>query len=172
MRYYLVNDNREISIDIVEGKRLSKEMVSFKVNYLEDFKIKFSKDIFIRNLANRFFLSTDRKSWKLISRLRYPERITFVDQIYDLFRGFKPSGMSSGASGELKTQMPGKIVKILVKKGEVVAKGQPLLIMEAMKMENELKSGIDGKITDIYVHEGQALESGVSLMEISDKENK
>ncbi len=62
--------------------------------------------------------------------------------------------------------MPGKVVKVLVEKDAEVEEGQPLIIVEAMKMENELKSPKAGKITNIVVSEGQAVEAGAKLLTV------
>ena len=64
----------------------------------------------------------------------------------------------------VKSQMPGKIVRLLVAPGAEVKKGQSLLVMEAMKMENEIKSPQDGVIKDVKVSEGQAVETGAELL--------
>ena len=74
--------------------------------------------------------------------------------------------MSGGNEGELLTQMPGKVVKILVEEGQTVQKGETLIILRAMKMENEIKSSLDGVVKAIHVKEGQALENGVLMMEV------
>jgi biotin carboxyl carrier protein len=87
-------------------------------------------------------------------------------QTYQVYRGYKPSGLFAGDAGSLITQMPGKVVKIIKSLGDEVEKGETLLILEAMKMENEIKAGISGKIKSINVEEGQALESGALMMEI------
>ena len=74
---------------------------------------------------------------------------------------------SSGAvkkAAKVKSQMPGKIVRVLVKPGDAVKKGQSLLVMEAMKMENEIKAAQDGVIKEIKVTEGQAIETGAELL--------
>jgi biotin carboxyl carrier protein len=55
--------------------------------------------------------------------------------------------------------MPGKVVKVLVSKGETVAAGQPILLFEAMKMQNELRSPQDGVVAQIGVEAGQAIEA-------------
>ena len=60
----------------------------------------------------------------------------------------------AGGRQELHAQMPGKIVKVLVKVGQEVERDQGLVVIEAMKMENELRSPIDGVITEIGVQEG------------------
>ena len=75
----------------------------------------------------------------------------------------------AGATGAKKSmrvraQMPGKIVRVLVKVGDEVAKDQPLLVMEAMKMENEIRATAPGRIETLKVSEGQAVESGADLI--------
>jgi biotin carboxyl carrier protein len=65
---------------------------------------------------------------------------------------------------EIKSPMPGKVVRALVKAGEAVSAGQAVVVVEAMKMENELKSPRDGKIAEVRASEGQAIESGQTLV--------
>jgi biotin carboxyl carrier protein len=74
------------------------------------------------------------------------------------------AGARKKKGARLKSQMPGKIVRILVGAAETVKKGQPLLVMEAMKMENEIKSPQDGIVREIRVTEGQAVETGAELL--------
>ena len=59
--------------------------------------------------------------------------------------------------------MPGKIVRVLVKKGDAVAEGQGLVVVEAMKMENELKSPKAGVVSELFAVEGAAVENGAKL---------
>ena len=60
--------------------------------------------------------------------------------------------------------MPGKIVKIFVKVGDVVTEGQGVVVVEAMKMENELKSPKAGTVTQIITKEGATVENGAPLV--------
>ena len=62
--------------------------------------------------------------------------------------------------------MPGKVVKLLVEAGAEVQESAPLVIVEAMKMENELKAPKAGKISNILVQEGQAVEAGAKLLTV------
>ncbi len=64
------------------------------------------------------------------------------------------------------SKMPGKIIKISSKVGAHVDKGEPLMVMEAMKMENEIRSNVSGEIKRICVKEGQAVEAGALLIEM------
>jgi biotin carboxyl carrier protein len=60
--------------------------------------------------------------------------------------------------------MPGRIVKVLVTPGESVVAGQPLIVVEAMKMENELRSPGDAIVRDVGVSEGALVDAGAILI--------
>lgn len=66
----------------------------------------------------------------------------------------------------MRAQMPGKILRVNIKAGDVVEKGQALLVMEAMKMENEIRASQAGKVSVVKVSEGQAVETGADLCAI------
>lgn len=72
-----------------------------------------------------------------------------------------------GGTGVVKALMPGRVVRVLVAKGDVVRKGAGLLILEAMKMENEIAAPADGTIDELFVEPGQTVESGAELLHIS-----
>lgn len=78
----------------------------------------------------------------------------------------KGGGMSSDM--ELKAGMPGKIIEIVVKEGDIVKANKPVLIMEAMKMENEMRTSRDVKIKEIMVKQGDSIESGAVLIKFED----
>ncbi|MEN0057807.1 MAG: acetyl-CoA carboxylase biotin carboxyl carrier protein subunit [Bdellovibrio sp.] len=77
-------------------------------------------------------------------------------------------GGAFGGDLELKSGMPGKIIEIFVKEGEVVKANKPLLIMEAMKMENEMRTSRDVKIKEIKVKQGDSIESGAVLLKFEE----
>lgn len=77
-------------------------------------------------------------------------------------------GGGFGGDQELKSGMPGKIIEIFCKPGDVVKANKPLLIMEAMKMENEMRAARDVKIKDIMVKQGDSVESGAVLIKFED----
>jgi biotin carboxyl carrier protein len=71
-----------------------------------------------------------------------------------------------GASGIVKTLMPGRVVRVLVSKGDTVRKGEGLLILEAMKMENEIQAPAAGTVDELFVTAGQTVEAGADLAHI------
>ena len=67
---------------------------------------------------------------------------------------------------DIKTSMPGRIVKVFLKKGDKVKEGQAVLILEAMKMENEIKSPQSGVITRLDPKPGDHIETGAVLFSV------
>ena len=74
------------------------------------------------------------------------------------------AGAAGSSDGSLRSPMPGKVVKILVTKGAKVTRGQGLVVVEAMKMENELAAPRDGVVKEISVVEGQPVDGGALLL--------
>ncbi|PWU17078.1 MAG: acetyl-CoA carboxylase biotin carboxyl carrier protein subunit [Bdellovibrio sp.] len=79
-------------------------------------------------------------------------------------------GGSFGVEKDLRAGMPGKIIEIFVKEGESVKANKPILIMEAMKMENEMRSPRDLRIKEICVKQGDSVESGAVLVKFDEVE--
>ena len=72
----------------------------------------------------------------------------------------------AGAGERVAAPMPGNILSVNVAAGDTVKKGQVLMILEAMKMENEIMAPHDGKVTAVAVTKGAAVESGALLCTI------
>ena len=74
-----------------------------------------------------------------------------------------------GASGpqRLTAPMPGKIVRVLAKVGTAVQPRQPLIVVEAMKMENELRAIRNGIVSEVLVQEGQSVDAGALLLVVA-----
>jgi biotin carboxyl carrier protein len=99
----------------------------------------------------------------IVSSRRGATRVTLIDAARkSRQRAGGPAAVTGRA--ELKAMMPGRIVNVLVKVGDVVGRGQGVVVVEAMKMENELKSPKDGKVTEIKVEPGQTVEKGELLI--------
>ena len=71
---------------------------------------------------------------------------------------------AAGAKGGIKSPLPGVILDIKVREGDTVQRGQTLLILEAMKMENDIKADHDGKVTAIKVSKGESILEGTDLI--------
>ena len=141
MRYYFVNqDMKEFSLDA--------ELTPGVIEFTHEGK---KSKLWVKKLAGKNYYSFDEVSWKKLPALGVNEVLVSNSEVYKVFRGYKPSGLNKGGAGALITQ-----------------KGETVLILEAMKMENEIKSGADGVIKNINVKEGQALDSGFLMVEIEE----
>ncbi|MEZ4340884.1 MAG: biotin/lipoyl-containing protein [Sandaracinaceae bacterium] len=76
----------------------------------------------------------------------------------------RAGGSLGGGGTEIRAPMPGRVVKILVAKGQAVEAGDPSIVIEAMKMENELRAPVSGTVAEVLVSEGAAVEGGVLLV--------
>lgn len=159
MRYYFMNQEmKEFSLD-----------VEFQANEVMEFTHEGVKTkLFLKKLAGKNYYSFDQVAWKKLPALGVNETLVSNSEMYKVYRGYKPSGLNKGGAGALITQMPGKVVKLYKKEGDKVTKGETVLILEAMKMENEIKSGADGVIKTVNIKEGQALEAGFLMIEIEE----
>ena len=72
----------------------------------------------------------------------------------------------AGHAAGLASPMPGKIFKIVKEAGSDVKKGEPILILEAMKMEHSIRSDKDGKVKKIFYKVGELVQGGVILAEV------
>jgi biotin carboxyl carrier protein len=75
---------------------------------------------------------------------------------------------SAGSRGQgpqrVLAPMPGKVVRVLVKAGDLVQPRQPLVVIEAMKMENELRAAREGRVREVMAVEGQSVDAGAALV--------
>ena len=67
----------------------------------------------------------------------------------------------------VKTQMPGRVIRLLVSEGDEVVEGQPVVVLEAMKMENELKSPCTGTVSRVCASEGDQVQARSVLIEFA-----
>jgi len=81
-------------------------------------------------------------------------------------RGGRRQGGAAPGSGPLRitAPMPGKVVRVLVKAGDAVLARQPVVVVEAMKMENEVRADRDGTVAEIHTRDGMSVEAGALLM--------
>jgi biotin carboxyl carrier protein len=90
---------------------------------------------------------------------RYP----FTVEDPRALRSRKARGAGAGGPLEIKSNMPGRVLRIITREGDEVAQGQGLLVVEAMKMQNEMKTPRAGRVRRITVKEGDTVSAGQLL---------
>ena len=94
-----------------------------------------------------------------------PSWLNVTEETEDIKAGMSAHKISGG-EGMIYPPMPGRVVSIKVKEGDSVKMGSPILVLEAMKMQNEISSNTDGVVSEIRVSEGDLVESGDVLVVI------
>lgn len=89
------------------------------------------------------------------------------DQFDQLLKQLGMDNLSAGKVQEIKAPMPGLVLKVLIAEGQEVKKGDSLLVLEAMKMENNIKSTTDGVVKKILINQGDKVEKNAVLLQFS-----
>ncbi len=127
---------------------------------------KLEEGVFVLNLGDRkieFFAHDQRDGSFEINIGGKNQSVLVKDETQLLLESYSASSSSGSGSIEVKAPMPGLVYKTLVEEGDIVEKGQGVLILEAMKMENEIRSSHGASVEKLYVDEGQAVSKGEKL---------
>lgn len=165
MKYYIINsEGKEVSFDLSVINSVNSRSKGFNIanGAGED------KKFYVKKLAGKSYISEDKTSWKKLPKLNSKDGLININETLSVYRGFKPSGLSNANAGDLITEMPGKVIKVMTTEGAFVSEGDTLIILEAMKMENEIKSGLSGVVKAVHIKEGQVLESGHLMIEVEE----
>jgi biotin carboxyl carrier protein len=81
-------------------------------------------------------------------------------------RGGDSAGGDATGKVEIRAAMPGKVVRVIVAQGDTVVKGESVIVVEAMKMQNEMKALKDGVVSEIMTSEGSTVGAGDTLIVI------
>ena len=74
--------------------------------------------------------------------------------------------------GDITSSMPGNVIEVLIKESDKVTVGDPLLVIEAMKMETEIKASITGTVVSVYIQKGDRITPGETLIQIEEQNHE
>ena len=115
-------------------------------------------------------LENDGDNW--IAKVEGEEFVIQVPDAAPVAKKRSASGGKSKKSGKVSANIPGKVVTVEVKIGDVVSEGQVVMILEAMKMQNEIQAPVSGTVSEIHCEEGQSIEANVPLLVITPEESE
>ena len=110
---------------------------------------------------------TQRDQNRIMVKVNGVEYKFSLESIFSYLRqNMLNKGMEIVADNHIKSPMPGKIVDIFISEGDLVNEGEPVLNLEAMKMQNEINASCNGVIRKIHVQPGQSVMQDELLVEI------
>ena len=138
----------DINYKIEELLKIKNDVISLKINN-KNYTIKFSKN------NNEILLNTNGFTYKYNVKTKSQVKFEKITQ---------KSGVKKAKNPIVKSPMPGLIIKIMVNVGDNVKKGDKLIVIEAMKMENAISCQFDGIVKSITAIEGTAVEKDAVLV--------
>ena len=160
------DDNNTIAVELLENHiaLVKEQSLHMDVQTLPDGGF----SILSNHQSHQLYLETIDKKEKtatfLINNHRYQIKI---QEPIDLLLAKMGINLAANKKAEaVKAPMPGLVLKVLVTEGQIIKKGDPVLILEAMKMENVFKAQADATVKVIKVSQGQAVEKGTILIEL------
>jgi biotin carboxyl carrier protein len=156
-----VGDDKKLSIASIKDEiHINDQYVDFEIKRITNRKFKVFKNDRIHNAE-----VIEQNGKDLILKIDGQTlNVKVTDHIDHILAKLGMDVVVSTIVKEIKAPMPGSILSIVVKEGAEVAKGDPLLILEAMKMENMIKSPGDGIIDKILVGEKESVEKNQVLI--------
>lgn len=164
MKYVTTVDNQEFQIEIVDERhiRIGERLLEV------DFQAISGQPVFsviLDGKSYESFVYQGDEDWEVLIRGRQYQ-VKIEDEREKRLKAAAGGGVAEGGEFHLKAPMPGLVVSILVEEGQEVKKGQVMLILESMKMQNELKAPRDGVIGRVRVKAGESVEQKQSMLSL------
>ena len=112
------------------------------------------------------YVYPDEDGWQVLLLGQFYQ-VRVEDEREKRLRSALPGGIHAGTEFTLRAPMPGMVVSVPVKEGQAVEKGQTLVILESMKMQNELRAPFSGKVTRLRIQAGESVEQKQTLLNLT-----
>lgn len=157
------NTQREVKVVDDQFIEIDNVRYQYTVNELNDSQIvlKINSTFYETALLNK----NENEITLLINNITFDVNIktSLQEKAYQLLSQSRSNVINQTI---VKSPMPGMVVKIIKKVGDKIGKGETIMILEAMKMENEIKSIHAGLLSEIFVLEGKPIEKNIPLFKI------
>jgi biotin carboxyl carrier protein len=165
MKYITTIDDKQFTVEIIDEKHVSVDGKIYEI----DFESVAGQPVFsliVNGRSHESYIYQGDDNWQVLIRGRlYP--VTVEDERERRLRAAAGGGVVETGEFHLRAPMPGLVVALPVAEGQPVKRGQVILILESMKMQNELKAPRDGTIGRIRVRPGETVEQKQTLLSMT-----
>jgi biotin carboxyl carrier protein len=164
MKYITTIDDKEFEIEIVDEHhvRIGERLLQV------DFESVNGQPVFSLILdgnSHEGFVYQGEEDWEVLLRGQQYQ-VKIEEERERRLRAAAGGGIAEGGEFHLKSPMPGLVVNVAVEEGQAIKKGQVMIILESMKMQNELKAPRDGTVGRIRVKAGETVEQKQTLLSV------
>ena len=164
MKYITTIDDKQFTIEIIDEKHVSVDGKIYEIDF-ESVAGQPVYSLIVDGRSHESYIYQGDDNWQVLMRGRlYPAIVE--DEREKRLRAAAGGGVVETGEFHLRAPMPGLVVAIPVMEGQAVKRGQVILILESMKMQNELKSPRDGTIGRIRVRPGESVEQRQTLLSV------
>jgi biotin carboxyl carrier protein len=164
MRYITNVEGKQFLVEIIDEKHVSVDGKVYEVDF-ETVSGQPVYSLIVDGKSHEGYAAQDEDSWQVLLHGRlYP--VSVEDEREKRLRSAAGGGVVETGEFHLRAPMPGLIVAIPIEEGQPVKKGQVMLILESMKMQNELKAPRDGIIGRVRVKPGESVEQKQILLSV------
>ena len=164
MKYIATVEDRQFMVEIIDEKHVSVDGKVYEVDF-ESVSGQPVYSLIVDGKSHEGYVAQADDNWQVLLRGRlFP--ITVEDEREKRLRSAAGGGVAETGEFHLRAPMPGLVVAIPVEEGQSIQKGQVLLILESMKMQNELKAPRDGTVGRIRVKPGETVEQKQTLLSV------
>lgn len=164
MKYVATSGEREILIEILDEHHITVDGVSYEIDF-ESVSEQTVYSLLANNNSYDALVYESEEGWQVL--LHGSQYVLLVeDERERRLRASLGGGPPDNVDFHLRAPMPGLIVTVPVSEGQIVDKGDVLVVLESMKMQNQLKSPRPGKISRVQVKAGDSVEQRDTLLSV------
>jgi biotin carboxyl carrier protein len=164
MKYIATIDGKEFLVEVLDNKHVALKRKIVEVDF-ESVGGQPVYSLIVDGKSYEAYIYSEEDDWQVVLLgHQYPVKVE--DEREKRLRSVGGSTVGESAEFHLKAPMPGMVVAIPTAEGEKVEKGQVLVILESMKMQNELKSPRAGMVHRIRVKAGEGVEQRQTLLSV------
>ena len=164
MKYITTIEDRQFTVEIIDEKHVSVDGKVYEIDF-ESVSGQPVYSLIVDGRSHEAYIYQGEEDWQVLLRGRL-YTVTAEDEREMRLRAAAGGRVSETGEFHLRAPMPGLVVTIPVSEGQEVKKGQVILILESMKMQNELKAPRDGTIGRIRVRPGESVEQKQTLLSV------
>ncbi len=164
MKYITTIDDKQFAVEIIDEKHVNVDGKIYEIDF-ESVSGQPVYSLIVNGRSHESYIYQGDDNWQVLMRGRlYPVKVE--DEREMRLRAAAGGGVAETGEFHLRAPMPGLVVAVPIAEGQPVKKGQVILILESMKMQNELKSPRDGTMGRIRVKPGESVEQKQTLLSL------